>query len=349
MKTFSVDFFFRLLGAVGFGIGGGYLGNSVALLFADPPELYIMIFSLLGVLTGLVLTPYLTIVPVRHMRRQIISMPSERLMAIIAGLFLGLVGAALFSLPLSLLPPPFRHILPLVAAVIFCYFSVIILTMRQNDLRSFMANFRPVPSGIGAAEKQEDFILLDTSVIIDGRIHDISQTGFLRGVLLVPNFVLRELQYIADSPDTMRRNRGRRGLEVLRMLQEEQNIVTRIADMDVSEVREVDSKLVSLARHLRCPIMTTDYNLNRVAEIQGVPVLNVNDLANSVKAAYLPGEELRVKIIQEGREYGQGVGYLDDGTMVVVEEAQQAVGQVMDVLVTKVLQTSAGRMIFAKP
>jgi uncharacterized protein YacL len=333
MKTFSVDFFFRLLGAVGFGIGGGYLGNSVAVLFADPPELYIMIFSLLGVLTGLVLTPYITIVPVRHMRRQIMGMPSERLMAIIAGLFLGLVGAALFSLPLSLLPPPFRHILPLVAAVIFCYFSVIILTMRQNDLRSFMANFRPVASGIGTAEAQEDFILLDTSVIIDGRIHDISQTGFLRGVLLVPTFVLRELQYIADSSDPVRRNRGRRGLEVLRMLQEEQNIATRIADMDVSEVREVDSKLVSLARHMRCPIMTTDYNLNRVAEIQGVTVLNVNDLANSVKAAYLPGEELRVKIIQEGREHGQGVGYLEDGTMVVVEEAQQSVGQVMDVVV----------------
>ncbi|MCA9933682.1 MAG: TRAM domain-containing protein, partial [Anaerolineales bacterium] len=191
--------------------------------------------------------------------------------------------------------------------------------------------------------------LLDTSVIIDGRIHDISTTGFLRGVLLIPSFVLQELQYIADSADPMRRNRGRRGLEVLRMLQEEANIVTRITDMDVSEVREVDSKLVSLARHLHCPIMTTDYNLNRVAEIQGVTVLNVNDLANSVKAAYLPGEELRVKIIQEGRESGQGVGYLEDGTMVVVEDAQRLLERTLDVTVTKVLQTSAGRMIFAKP
>lgn len=349
MMTLSIDFFFRILGAVALGIGGGYLGSSIAAYFNDPVELYVVIFSLLGILTGLVLTPYFTIVPLRKVRQNLIGMPPERLLAIIVGLFLGLVGAALFSLPLALLPPPFRHILPLVTAVIFCYLSVVVLVMRQRDFKSFLANIRPMSQMPGGADADEDFILLDTSVIIDGRIHDISRTGFLRGVLLIPGFVLRELQYIADSPEAMRRNRGRRGLEVLRMLQEEQNIVTRITDMDVSEVREVDGKLVSLARHLRCPIMTTDYNLNRVAEIQGVTVLNVNDLANSVKAAFLPGEELRVRIIQEGREAGQGVGYLEDGTMVVVEEAQHLVDKTVDVTVTKVLQTSAGRMIFAKP
>ncbi len=347
--TLSIEFFSRILGAIAFGISGGYLGSSLAEFVKTSPEPYVVVFALLGVLVGLILTPYISVIPMRSMRQRLISMAPERLVAIIAGLFLGLVGAALFSLPLALLPPPFRHILPLVAAVIFCYLSVVILTMRQNDLKSFLVNFRPVAQVQGSKEAKEDFILLDTSVIIDGRIHDISQTGFLRGILLVPNFVLRELQHIADSPDAMRRNRGRRGLEVLRMLQEEPNIITRITDMDMSEVREVDSKLVSLARHLRCPIMTTDYNLNRVAEIQGVTVLNVNDLANSVKAAYLPGEELRVKIIQEGRETGQGVGYLEDGTMVVVEEAHRLVDQTLDVTVTKVLQTSAGRMIFAKP
>lgn len=345
----SAEFFSRIFGAIAFGIGGGYLGDSVALLVRTNAEPYVVVFALLGVLVGLILTPYVTVIPLRAMRQHLGSMPSERLVAIIAGLFLGLVGAALFSLPLALLPPPFRHIFPLIAAVVFCYLSVMILTMRQNDLKSFLANFGPASQIKGAAEVKEDFILLDTSVIIDGRIHDISQTGFLRGILLAPNFVLRELQYIADSPEPMRRNRGRRGLEVLRLLQEEPNIVTRITDMDVSEVREVDAKLVSLARHLRCPIMTTDYNLNRVAEIQGVTVLNVNDLANSVKAAYLPGEELRVKIIQEGRESGQGVGYLEDGTMVVVEEGHRLLDQTVDVTVTKVLQTSAGRMIFAKP
>ncbi|MCB8921243.1 MAG: TRAM domain-containing protein [Ardenticatenaceae bacterium] len=347
--TLSSDFFSRIIGALGLGVGGGYLGDFIAGSLKTAPEPYIVVFALLGVLTGLILTPYVTVRPMRGLRLRLISMPPERLAAIVVGLFLGLVGAALFSLPLALLPAPFRHILPLVAAVIFCYLGVLILTMRQHDLKSFMANFRPIAQGESVTEVEEDFILLDTSVIIDGRIHDISTTGFLRGVLLIPSFVLQELQYIADSADPMRRNRGRRGLEVLRMLQEEANIVTRITDMDVSEVREVDSKLVSLARHLHCPIMTTDYNLNRVAEIQGVTVLNVNDLANSVKAAYLPGEELRVKIIQEGRESGQGVGYLEDGTMVVVEDAQRLLERTLDVTVTKVLQTSAGRMIFAKP
>ncbi len=186
-------------------------------------------------------------------------------------------------------------------------------------------------------------------MIIDGRIHDVSKTGFLQSTLLIPNFVLRELQYIADSSESIRRNRGRRGLEVLAHLQEEPRIITRITDMDVSEIREVDSKLVSLARHLHCPIMTTDYNLNRVAEIQGITVLNINDLANAVKAAYLPGEELQVRIIQEGREGDQGVGYLEDGTMVVVEDGRSLINQTLRVTVTKVLQTSAGRMVFAKP
>jgi len=191
-------------------------------------------------------------------------------------------------------------------------------------------------------------ILLDTSTIIDGRITDISRTGFIRETLLVPNFILSELQYIADSSDPLRRNRGRRGLDVLNMLQNDSPIPIRITDMDVSEVREADSKLVALARHLSCPIMTNDYNLNRVAEIQGVTILNINDLANAVKAAYLPGEELMVKVIQEGREAGQGVGYLDDGTMIVVEDGRHHINQRMTVIVTKVLQTSAGRMIFAR-
>ncbi|MDX1688900.1 MAG: TRAM domain-containing protein, partial [Candidatus Promineifilaceae bacterium] len=184
--------------------------------------------------------------------------------------------------------------------------------------------------------------------IIDGRIADISKTGFVRSTLLVPNFVLTELQHIADSADTLRRNRGRRGLEVLGILQQDVPVPIKITDMDVSEVRDVDSKLVALARELTCPIMTNDYNLNRVAELQGVPVLNVNDLANAVKAAFLPGEELSVKIIQEGKEYGQGVGYLDDGTMIVVEDGVEHIDETLTVTVTKVLQTTAGRMIFAR-
>jgi uncharacterized protein YacL len=190
--------------------------------------------------------------------------------------------------------------------------------------------------------------LLDTSVIIDGRIADVARTGFLVGTLLIPRFVLNELQYIADSADSLRRQRGRRGMEVLSQLQKDTMAPVQISDIDVEGVREVDDKLVILARQLRCPILTNDYNLNRVAELQGVVVLNVNELANAVKSVLLPGETLEVDIIQEGKEAGQGVGYLDDGTMVVVEDGREFVERKTAVVVTKVLQTAAGRMIFAR-
>ncbi|MBG7610341.1 MAG: PIN domain nuclease, partial [Anaerolineae bacterium] len=192
-------------------------------------------------------------------------------------------------------------------------------------------------------------ILVDTSVIIDGRIVDISRTGFLTGALLIPRFVLNELQYIADSADGLRRQRGRRGMEVLAQLQKESSIPVQISDIDVEGTREVDAKLVILARQLKCPILTNDYNLNRVAELQGVAVLNINELANSVKAALLPGERIKVDIIQEGKEKNQGVGYLDDGTMIVIEDGSDYLHHEIFVIVTKVLQTAAGRMIFARP
>jgi uncharacterized protein YacL len=191
-------------------------------------------------------------------------------------------------------------------------------------------------------------VLLDTSVIIDGRIADVSQTGFIRETMLIPRFVLNELQHIADSPDPLRRNRGRRGLDMLNKLQKDSVVPIRISDMDVEEFSEVDDKLVRLARNLHCPIMTNDFNLNRVAELQGVIVLNINELANAVKAVVLPGETLHVRVIQEGKELGQGVGYLDDGTMIVVENGRRYINKGINVIVSKVLQTSAGRMIFAQ-
>lgn len=348
----SIDFFFRLFGAIVGAMLFGWFGDLLADVLGAAQEAYVTVFGLVGVLVGLVLTPYITTRPIRRVRRRLIRMPPEELGAIVIGIFMGLIAAALLSFPLSFLPPPFKQIAPLASAVVFCYLSVVILSLRQNDLRSFFGSLRPVftASSAGRIEGEDeiDSILLDTSVIIDGRITDISKTGFIRSTLLVPNFVLTELQHIADSADTLRRNRGRRGLEVLGILQQDLPIPIKITDMDVSEVRDVDSKLVALARELRCPIMTNDYNLNRVAELQGVPVLNINDLANAVKAAYLPGEELSVKIIQEGKEYGQGVGYLEDGTMVVVEDGQQHIGDEQSVTVTKVLQTTAGRMIFAR-
>jgi len=192
-------------------------------------------------------------------------------------------------------------------------------------------------------------ILLDTSTIIDGRIADISQTGFITGTLVVPRFVLNELQRIADSADTMRRNRGRRGLEILNRLQKDANVPIDIVDTDVEGIADVDGKLVKMARDEHCPIITNDFNLNRVAELQGVKVLNINELANAIKPVLLPGEDIHIKIMQDGKELGQGVGYLDDGTMIVVENGRQFMNMTIEVTVTRVLQTVAGRMIFAHP
>lgn len=345
----SSEFLLRIFGAIVASVVLAVFGNSLAKTIGYSQDLFIVIFGILGAVSGLILTPFFTIRPMRHVRHHLAVMPSERLVALVVGIMLGLVAAALFSLPLSLLPSPFREVLPLLSALALCYISVMLLMMRHRDLRTFLATFRPsAQREENEQQKQEDAILLDTSVIIDGRITDISKTGFIRSTLLVPNFILMELQHIADSADTLRRNRGRRGLEVLGILQNEASIPVRITDMDITEVRDADSKLVALARHLHCPIMTNDYNLNRVAELQGVTVLNINDLANAVKALYLPGEELEVKIIQEGKEIGQGVGYLEDGTMVVVEDGRSHINRTQSVVVTKVLQTTAGRMIFAK-
>jgi uncharacterized protein YacL len=214
-------------------------------------------------------------------------------------------------------------------------------------LRSFNDR-RPLrgKDGSGANARK---ILVDTSAIIDGRIVDIAETGFLGGSLIIPRFVLNELQFVSDSSDSLRRQRGRRGLETLTELQENKIVPITISDLDVEGVREVDDRLVILARQMNCPILTNDFNLNRVAELQGVEILNINDLANAVKVVLLPGEGFTVKIIQEGKEYSQGVGYLDDGTMVVVENGEHYMNEELYVTVTKILQTSAGRMIFAKP
>jgi uncharacterized protein YacL len=229
------------------------------------------------------------------------------------------------------------------------YIGATALAQRRQDLFGlFQGRFSNITLG-GEGFSPARQILLDTSVIIDGRIADISTTGFIMGPVIVPHFVLNELQHIADSPELLRRNRGRRGLETLNRLQKESVVPVKISDMDVEGIEPVDEKLIALAKQLGGAILTNDFNLNRVAELQGVQVLNVNDLANSVKAIFLPGEEISVQIIQEGKELGQGIGYLEDGTMIVVEGGRKYLNQSVEAVVTKVLQTSAGRMIFAKP
>ncbi|MEE9911596.1 MAG: TRAM domain-containing protein [Deltaproteobacteria bacterium] len=204
-------------------------------------------------------------------------------------------------------------------------------------------NFRAVEG-----KSNVDHRLLDTSVIIDGRIADICDTGFIDGELIVPRFVLNELQFIADSSDSMKRSRGRRGLDVLNRMQKSSAINIEIVEQDFPKIKGVDSKLVALSQKLNAKLMTNDYNLNKVAELQGVRVLNVNELANAMKPVVLPGEQMLVKIIREGKEQGQGVGYLDDGTMIIVDSAQRMINTTVEVVVTSVLQTTAGRMIFTE-
>ncbi len=346
----SAEFFFRLGGMVIFGILGAYLGVYIGNATDQSPELAAVLLGLTGMLFGLIMTPYFTTRPARRIRRSLLSVSTQTLASGLTGLVVGLAIAALLTFPLSLLPAPFGKILPFVAVVVFSWLGISIFVMRQTDI-SALIRLTPGRNGEeGSSSNQPSYrtILLDTSVIIDGRIADIARTGFLVGTLLIPRFVLNELQFIADSSDNLRRQRGRRGIEVISQLQKDTTTPLRISDMDVEGVREVDDKLVVLARQLRCPILTNDYNLNRIAELQGVSVLNVNELANAVKLVLLPGESIEVNIIQEGKESGQGVGYLDDGTMVVVEDGRSYLSKKVNVSVTKVLQTAAGRMIFAR-
>jgi uncharacterized protein YacL len=198
-------------------------------------------------------------------------------------------------------------------------------------------------------EPEQDVKLLDTSVIIDGRIADIVEAGFAEGVFVVPNFILQELQYIADSPDPMRRTKGRRGLDILHRMQKLTNIKVKIVQEDFPRIKEVDAKLIALAKMYNAKIITNDFNLNKVAQLQAVSVLNVNELANVLKPVVLPGESLNVFVVKEGKEHNQGVAYLDDGTMVVIENGRRLIGKNTDATVTSVLQTTAGRMIFARP
>ncbi|HUV15628.1 MAG TPA: PIN domain-containing protein [Pelolinea sp.] len=345
---------FRFLGLIVFAVSGYYLGNFLIPLFMPAAGVipYAIGAAVIFAAVGFSLMPYISLYPINWIRTYLSKVSGPTLLSALIGLVLGLIIAALVSFPISFLPAPFSSVLPFAAAVLFGYLGVAIAVSRQSDLGDMFSSTRRSQrssSHAGGRSNQEKSILIDTSVIIDGRIADIAKTGFLFGNLVIPRFVLNELQYIADSAESMRRQRGRRGMEVLSNLQKDRTVNTTIADIDVEGVREVDEKLIMLARQMQAPILTNDYNLNRVAELQGVQVLNINELANAVKSILLPGEFLQVNVIQEGKEQGQGVGYLDDGTMVVVEDGKSLLGKEIEVSVTKVLQTAAGRMIFSKP
>ncbi len=353
----SVEFILRLVGMIGFGVGGLLVGQQLVEAGGIAPSEGVgslLVTTLVGALVGFVAAPFMTTRPFNALQGRLKQVPAIDLMAGAAGLALGLLFAALLSLPLALLPSPLREVLPFVSALVFGLLGLSTMIARRRDIAGLLASRVPPamasrPRSRRSAAVDERFVLLDTSVIIDGRIADISRTGFINNIMLVPRFVLNELQHIADSSDALRRNRGRRGLDILNRMQKDTIVRVRVTDMDVEDVREVDDKLIALAKRLKCPVLTNDYNLNRVAEIQGVNVLNVNELANAVRMVFLPGESMRIEIIQEGKEVAQGVGYLDDGTMIVVEEGRRYIGSTIGVTVTKVLQTAAGRMIFARP
>jgi uncharacterized protein YacL len=270
----------------------------------------------------------------------------KRLIGAAIGSILGICGAYLFALVIrsSVSEGPTRNFLQILVMLLMAYVGLIV-GANKGDLLNLAAL-----GGIFGGEKQsrKSYKILDTSVIIDGRIADIAETGFLDGTIVAPQFVLRELQLVADSADSLKRNRGRRGLDVLQRLQKMANLQIQIVEDDFPAVREVDLKLIELAKLYEGKIITNDFNLNKVAQLQGVEVLNINELANSLKPIVLPGETMRVFILKEGKEYNQGVAYLDDGTMVVVDNARKMIGKTIDVSVTSVLQTTAGKMIFGK-
>ncbi|MDR5659915.1 PIN/TRAM domain-containing protein [Serpentinicella sp. ANB-PHB4] len=267
------------------------------------------------------------------------------------GLIVGLIIAHLISQLLNNTPTPIGTVLSTVIYIFMGYLGITISTKKTDEIMNIpnMLRRAPLKERDGTLVNNLSPKILDTSVIIDGRIADICKTGFIEGPLVVPEFVLKELQQIADSSLAIKRNRGRRGLDILNLMQKELNIEVKVHTLDFEDIQEVDSKLLKLAQTINGKVLTNDYNLNKVAEFQGVHVLNINELANAIKPVVLPGEEMQVQVIKDGKESGQGLAYLDDGTMIVVEGGKKYIGQDIEVLVTSVLQTAAGRMIFAKP
>jgi uncharacterized protein YacL len=271
----------------------------------------------------------------------------KRLIGAAAGSTLGILGAFLISLVVSRAAPSNHASVPFIQVGLLLWMTYVGLVVGAS--KGDMLNLSAL-GGLFGGEKsaKHQFKILDTSVIIDGRIADIAETGFLDGTLVIPQFVLRELQLVADSADSMKRNRGRRGLDILQRIQKMLQLNIQILEDDFPNVREVDMKLIELAKVYNCKIVTNDFNLNKVAQLHGVEVLNINELANALKPIVLPGEAMRVFILKEGKEYNQGVAYLDDGTMVVVDNAKKMISKTIDITVTSVLQTTAGKMIFGR-
>ncbi len=348
----------RIIRLVGAALGA-FIGLGLATasgIFQDTGSSYGLIlaaWTVAWLIVGFAILPYLTIVPATWIVRSVQALSTAEFVTAVVGLIIGLLMGLLLGAPLSNFPDPLGRWLPLATSIGFGLGMVGLTVAKRQDLivaaEAIGVFRRPEPADAATARKGDPHIIVDTSAIIDGRIKEIVESGFIYGTLVIPRFVLEELQHIADSSDTLRRNRGRRGLEILAQMQKDSPTPVEIIEDEVRDVSEVDAKLVALAKRYSGAILTNDFNLNRVAELQGLRVLNINSLANAVKPAVLPGEGLHVKVIQDGKEAGQGVGFLDDGTMIVVEGGSRFIDRELEVTVTRVLQTVAGRMVFAQP
>jgi uncharacterized protein YacL len=343
----------RWMQAIAAIIGGvlGYRISSVLPLWGVaewPGQAYLLLalgaavtYAVAGVAIDLILKA------VRRGEADVARLPAKDLFSGLFGLVMGLLIAVLLFPVLNKATD--GAVLPLLVTALLGFAGYRVGYGKREELSSLLTGMAKRGETNDGPGHYEEHKILDTSVIIDGRIADICKTGFIEGTLVIPEFVLEELQHIADSSDLLKRNRGRRGLDILNKIQKELDVRVLIYEGDFEEISEVDSKLVRLAKALQGKVITNDFNLNKVCELQGVSVLNINDLANAVKPVVLPGEEIFVQVIKDGKEHGQGVAYLDDGTMIVVEGGREFIGTTLEVMVTSVLQTSAGRMIFAKP
>jgi uncharacterized protein YacL len=292
------------------------------------------------------------VLPTQFLIRRVLDLSTGEFLSAVAGLLVGLLIGLLLGLPMANLPDPYGWILPLGTAIVTGLGMMGLTVAKRHDLAEALRNaglIRPPDRQPPTGASDGPVVYVDTSVLIDGRVTDVVAAGFLYGTLVVPRFVVDELQSIADNRDQARRVRGRRGLEVLGVLQKDPRVAVELNDEDAAHVSTVDAKLVELARARSAAVLTNDYNLNRVAQLHDVRVLNLNHLANALKPAFLPGDSLKVKVIQQGKEPGQGLAYLDDGTMIVVEGGGTLIESEVDVTVVRVLQTVAGRMVFAQP
>ena len=349
----SLNFITRIIGMVVLSYIGLSIGRAFSSPFPDATEIIAtQLLGLAGAGLGLLTTPRWTIDVISSGLRRLRNVSIAELSAVVFGALIGLIFGVLVSLPLAQLPSPFGQLSPILASMLLAYLGATVFYSRRREIGDLIRSSKPsafrLPQQFLANEAQPRSFVVDTSAIIDGRIASVAETGFIDGTLLVATFVLNELQQLADSADELRRGRGRRGLDILNDMQKQSRVPVDVVNVDVPSVAQVDDKLIVLARQYNCPIITNDHNLGRVAELQGVKVLNLNQLADAIRPTVIPGQDMSVRIRDVGRERDQGISFMDDGTMIVIEDARHLVGKTVDVTVTRVFQTQTGRIVFAQ-